>query len=43
VKFLKGYEYTITRPRDLWFAVADLVGKVVKRRNEKHVASVSSK
>jgi|SRR5579871_585120 len=33
VKFFKGYEYTITKPRDLWFAVSDLVSRVVKSRN----------
>jgi len=32
VKILKGFEYTITRPRDLWFAVTDLVGRVVEAR-----------
>jgi hypothetical protein len=42
VRSLKGYEYTISRPRDLWFAVTDLVNRVVKSRNEKQIASVSS-
>jgi hypothetical protein len=43
VKFLKGTEYTITRPRDLWVAVTDMVSKVTKLRNEKTIAAVSSK
>jgi hypothetical protein len=42
VKFFKGVEYTITRPRDLWFAVTEMVGKILKIRNGKEVASVSS-
>ena len=32
VKFLKGYEYTISRPRDLWFAVSEMVSRIVKWR-----------
>jgi hypothetical protein len=43
VRVLKGFEYTITRPRDLWFAVTDLVGRVLESRNAKQIASVSSK
>jgi hypothetical protein len=31
VKFLKGYEYTISKPRDLWFAVSEMVTKQVRR------------
>jgi hypothetical protein len=42
VKVLKGFEYTITRPRDLWYAVTDLVGRVLESRNAKQVASVSN-
>jgi hypothetical protein len=40
VKFLKGVEFTITRPRDLWFAVTDMMTRLVKTRNAKQVASV---
>lgn len=43
VKFFKGTEYTISRPRDLWFAVSEMVGRIVKFRNGKQVAPVSSK
>ncbi len=42
VKFFKGVEYTISRPRDLWFAVSEMVGKILNFRNEKQVAAVSS-
>lgn len=42
VRFFRGYEYTISRPRDLWFAVSDLVSRVVKSRNGKQSSSISS-
>jgi hypothetical protein len=32
VHFFRGTEYTISRPRDLFFAVSDLVSKVVKAK-----------
>ena len=43
VKFFKGTEFTISRPRDLWYAVSEMVMRIVKSRNGKQVASVSSK
>jgi len=30
VKRLRGYEYTISRPRDLWNAWTDIMGHIVK-------------
>jgi hypothetical protein len=30
VKRLRGYEYTISRPRDLWVAWSDIMGHIVK-------------
>jgi hypothetical protein len=42
VHFFRGYEYTISRPRDLWFAVSEMVGKIVKSRNGRAAASISS-
>lgn len=42
VKFLKGYEYTITRPRDLWFAVTEMVSKIVKSKQDKRSGTSSS-
>ncbi|HXJ38937.1 MAG TPA: hypothetical protein VNH18_06635, partial [Bryobacteraceae bacterium] len=32
VKKLKGYEYTISRPRDLWAAWSDIMGRIVKTK-----------
>lgn len=42
VRFFRGYEYTITRPRDLWFAVSEMVSKIVKSRNGRTAATISS-
>ena len=35
VKHLKGYEYTITRPRDLWYAWSEIMSKIVKAHGTK--------
>ncbi|MBK5293014.1 MAG: acetyltransferase [Acidobacteriia bacterium] len=43
VKALKGTEFIISRPRDLWFAVTEMVSSIVKFRNGKQVAAVSTK
>ncbi len=32
VKYFKGMEYTISRPRDLWSATTEVVGKIQKSR-----------
>lgn len=42
VKYFKGYEYTISRPRDLWFAVSEMVTRIVKSRNGRQLSSISS-
>lgn len=41
VKFFKGQEFTISRPRDLWFAVTEIVSKVVKLKSGKGAASAA--
>jgi hypothetical protein len=35
VKYLKGVEYTISRPRDLWFATTEVVNRIVKSRSSR--------
>jgi hypothetical protein len=35
VRFFKGQEFTISKPRDLWFAITEIVGKVVKSKAER--------
>jgi hypothetical protein len=42
VKFFRGYEFTITRPRDLGAAMADMVAKIVKSRDVRNAASLAS-
>ena len=32
VKYFKGQEYTISKPRDLWFATSEVVNRIVKSR-----------
>lgn len=42
VKLLKGYEYTISRPRDLWMAVTEMVSRIVKLKQERRVTASAS-
>lgn len=42
VKFLKGYEYTISRPRDLWFAVSEMVSRIVKLKHVRRAGASQS-
>ena len=42
VKYFRGYEFTITRPRDLGAAMADMVAKIVKFRDVRKAASLAS-
>lgn len=35
VKFFRGVEYTISRPRDLWFAVSEMVERIGKAKTAK--------
>jgi hypothetical protein len=42
VKYFKGQEYTISRPRDLWFAVTDVVSRIVKSRHGRSMSASSA-
>ena len=42
VRFFKGQEFTISRPRDLWFAVSEMVAKIVKSKAGKRPSSAAS-
>jgi hypothetical protein len=42
VKALKGAEYTISRPRDLFFAWSEIMGRIVKRKLGKTAPDVPS-
>jgi hypothetical protein len=39
VHVFKGTEFTISRPRDLWFAVSDMVSRIVKSKHGRTVAA----
>lgn len=42
VRFFRGTEYTISKPRDLWIAVSEMVSRIVKSRNGKQAAAIST-
>jgi hypothetical protein len=42
VRYFKGQEYTISRPRDLWFAVSEMVSRIVKLKAGKRPMSDAS-
>jgi hypothetical protein len=42
VKYLKGFEYTISRPRDLWYAWGEIMSRIVKLRIGRRMASAAS-
>ena len=42
VKHLRGMEYTISRPRDLWVAWSDIVTRIVRSKSTKGITSLSS-
>jgi hypothetical protein len=43
VKFFHGVEYTISRPRDLWFAVSEMVAKIGKSRDTKKMGVTAAR
>jgi hypothetical protein len=42
VKRLRGYEYTISRPRDLWVAWSDIVSRIIKQKSGTPGSPISS-
>ena len=42
VKFMKGMEFTISRPRDLWYAVSEMVTQIVKSRGTRGLNTVGT-
>jgi len=42
VRFFKGTEFTISRPRDLWYAVSEMVSRIVKSKHGHEVVASSS-
>jgi hypothetical protein len=41
VKKLRGYEYTISRPKDLWTAWSDIMSRIVKLKPGRQIAASS--
>ena len=35
IRTFKGTEYTISRPRDLWFSTTEMVGRIVRHKHER--------
>ncbi len=42
VRFFKGTEYTISRPKDLWFAVNEMVSRIVKSKHGRPISALST-
>ncbi len=42
IKHFQGTEYTISRPRDLWFAVTEIVSRVAKNRDGRRTAVLTA-
>lgn len=42
VRFFKGTEFTISRPRDLWYAVSEMVSRIVKSKHGNEAVASSS-
>jgi hypothetical protein len=38
IRTFKGTEYTISRPRDLWFSTAEMVSRIVRHKRDKALA-----
>ncbi len=42
VRFFKGYEFTISRPRDLWSAMTDIVGRISRVKSARRASGPAS-
>ncbi len=40
IKALRGTEYTISRPRDLWFSTSEMMSRITRAKRD-HVASTA--
>jgi len=39
IRTFKGIEYTISRPRDLWFSTSEMVERIARRKRERALAT----
>lgn len=42
VRSLDGLEYTISRPRDLWYAISEMVSQIAKKKESRPATTASS-
>jgi hypothetical protein len=42
IRTLKGTEYTISRPRDLWFSTVEMFGRIVRSKHERAITALTS-
>ena len=42
VRVFRGTEYTITRPRDLWFSASEMVSRIVKSKRGRKAPGISA-
>jgi hypothetical protein len=38
IRTFKGTEYTISRPRDLWFSTSEMVSRIVRHKRDRALA-----
>jgi hypothetical protein len=41
IRTFKGTEFTISRPRDLWFSTTEMVSRIVRRKHEKSLLTAT--
>jgi hypothetical protein len=42
IRTFKGIEYTVSRPRDLWFSTSEMVARIARHKRERAVATAAS-
>jgi hypothetical protein len=42
IRVFKGTEYTISRPRDLWFSTSEMVSRILRSKQQHAIASIAA-
>jgi hypothetical protein len=42
IRVFRGIEFTISRPRDIWFSTTEVLGRIVRSKRERALATVST-
>ncbi len=42
IRTFKGTEYTISRPRDLWFSTVEMFGRIVRSKKERAISALAT-